>query len=298
VDEQSDKGIKKPTSTLLEKCEMKKIMTSSILTALLVTGFSVLSLNANADGHAIGALLDQAVQGEHRTVKNKARDAYRHPKETLMFFGLKADMKVLEILPGGGWYTEILAPTLKHHGLLTVASFGENNPSEYMRNVHIRYAKFLDDKPEVYGKIKRDVFEDNGYLGNIAAESQDMVVTFRNSHNWIRFGGIEQAYGAFSRVLKKGGVLGVVQHRAEKGTDAEQTAEKGYVPEAYLIKLVESLGFKLVAKSEINANAKDTKDYPNGVWSLPPSYREKDTNRENYRAIGETDRMTLRFVKL
>lgn len=280
---------------------MKENRTSSILTALLVMCFSFLSLTANADSgaeSATGAVLDQAIAGKHRSAKNKARDSQRHPKETLMFFGIKPDMQVLEILPGGGWYSEILAPALKNHGELTVASFGAENPSDYMRNVHNRYIAKLESNPDVYGQVKAEVFEDEGYLAQVASGSQDMVLTFRNSHNWIRYGGIEQAYKSFSRVLKKGGVLGVVQHRAAAGSDIKQAAEKGYVPEAYLIELAESMGFKLVAQSDINANAKDTKDHAKGVWSLPPSYREKDNNREKYRAMGESDRMTLRFVKL
>lgn len=273
---------------------MKENRSPSILTALLAMCFSFLSLNASAD---TGAVLDQAIAGEHRSAKNKARDNQRHPKETLVFFGIKPGMKVLEILPGGGWYTEILAPTLKDQGQLTVASFGANNPSDYMRNVHNRYITKLENNPDVYGQVKAEVFEDEGYLLTVAGGSQDMVLTFRNSHNWIRYGGIEQAYKSFSRVLKKGGVLGVVQHRAAAGSDIKQSAEQGYVPEAYLIELAESMGFKLVAESQVNANAKDSKNHPSGVWSLPPSFRDKDSNRESYQAIGESDRMTLRFVK-
>ena len=285
---------------------MKANRTSSILTALSVMCFSFLSLNANAGSDAelatgsklpTGVVLNQAIAGEHRSAKNKARDNQRHPKETLMFFGIKPGMKVLEILPGGGWYTEILAPTLKDQGQLTVASFGADNPSDYLRNVHNRYIAKLESNPDIYGQVKTEVFEDEGYLVNVASGSQDMVLTFRNSHNWIRFGGIEQAYKSFSRVLKKGGVLGIVQHRAATGSDVKQAAEKGYVPEAYLIELVESMGFKLVAKSEINGNAKDSKNHPSGVWSLPPSFRDKDSSRERYQAMGESDRMTLRFVK-
>jgi predicted methyltransferase len=134
-------------------------------------------------------------------------------------------------------------------------------------------------------------------LKDISDDSQDMVVTFRNTHNWIRFGGVEDAYRAFHRVLKKGGVLGVVQHRADKGSAAKDSAQKGYVPSSYLIRLIEDMGFELVATSEVNANSKDTKDYPEGVWTLPPSYRLKDVDKEKYTAIGESDRMTLRFVK-
>ena len=142
------------------------------------------------------------------------------------------------------------------------------------------------------------VFEQAGYLDDISDNSMDRVLTFRNTHNWIRFGGIEDIYKAFYRVLKPGGILGVVQHRATPGQDAAVTAEQGYVPEKMLIGVAEAAGFELVEKSAVNANPKDTKDYAEGVWSLPPTYREKELNRDTYAAIGESDRMTLKFVKL
>lgn len=263
--------------------------------ALLISLLLIVNVQA-ADN--VETIIEQAIASNHRSAENKARDVYRHPKETLMFFGIQPDMKVLEILPGAGWYTEVLAPILKVNGELTVASFGANHPNDYLRGIHTKYEKMLDSNPEVYGKVKRVVFEDNGYLKDVADNSQDMVVTFRNTHNWIRYGGVEDAYRSFYRVLKKGGILGVVQHRANKGSDAMESSQKGYVPESYLIKLAESMGFELVAKSEINANPKDNKDHPEGVWTLPPSYRLKEVDREKYQAIGESDRMTLRFVKL
>ena len=270
----------------------------AIVLTLFGAVFSFLSVNVIADGHATEILIDQAIQGEHRSAENKARDIYRHPKETLMFFGLEAEMNVLEILPGGGWYTEVLAPVLQDKGLLTVAGYSENAASEYQRNSHISYKNYLNSKPDIYRQVKLDVFSGNGYLGAIASDSQDMVVSFRSVHNWIRAGEMEEAFRAFNRVLKKGGVLGVVQHRAAEGTDAKDTAQKGYVPESYVIKVAESMGFELDSKSEINANPKDTKDYARGVWTLPPGYREKDKDKAKYTAIGESDRMTLRFIKL
>jgi predicted methyltransferase len=243
--------------------------------------------------------IDDAVASNHRSDKNKARDIYRHPAETLRFFGLKEDMHVLEILPGRAWYTEILAPALKEKGSLTAASFGGNHPNDYLRNIHNEFTKTMAANADIYGKVKLSVFEEGDvYLKDVADNSQDMVVTFRNTHNWIRFGGIEEAFSSFHRVLKKGGVLGVVQHRANEGADVKESAQKGYVTETYLIKLLEGMGFELVDKSEVNANAKDTKDHPEGVWTLPPSYRLKDVDKEKYTAIGESDRMTLRFVKL
>ena len=246
----------------------------------------------------VDSLLDEVIAGDHRAPENVARDIYRHPKETLLFFGIEPSMHVLEILPGRGWYTEILAPLLKGNGELTIASFGADHPTEYLANIHKDYYKLLDANPAMYGKIRRTIFNTEGYLAEVADNSQDMVVTFRNTHNWIRYGGLEEIYAAFYRVLKTGGILGVVQHRANKDADAKLSAENGYVPEKTIIRLAEDLGFELVAKSEINANPKDTKDHPKGVWTLPPSLRLGDLDKEKYIAIGESDRMTLKFVKL
>ena len=243
-------------------------------------------------------LLDTVIASEHRDAKNVARDVYRHPGETLAFFGIKPDMEVLEILPGGGWYTEILAPYLRDDGLLAVASFGPEHSVEYLRNMHNGLVEKFDSDPEHYGKVVVGLFQGESYLEGFEDESFDMVVTFRNTHNWIRFGGVEDVFRAMYRVLKPGGILGVVQHRAEAGSEAKETAERGYVPESYMIRLLEDTGFELVDKSEINANPKDTKDYPEGVWTLPPTYRLGDEDRDRYAAIGESDRMTMKFVKL
>ena len=245
-----------------------------------------------------GDLLDNVIASEHRDAKNVARDVYRHPGETLSFFGIMPDMRVLEILPGGGWYTEILAPYLKDSGSLAVASFGPAHPVEYLRGIHNKMVEKFDGQPDIYGKVQIGAFEGEGYLDDFGDASFDMVVTFRNTHNWIRRGGVEDIYRSFFRVLKPGGVLGVVQHRAAAGSDASETAEKGYVPESYMIELLERIGFELVDKSEINANPNDTKDYPEGVWTLPPSYELGDKDRAKYAAIGESDRMTMKFVKL
>ena len=269
---------------------MKLLQTIYMMLVSLILSTTVMAGDTSAE-------LDKVLQGPQRDSKNVARDVYRHPKETLMFFDMKSDMKVLEILPGRGWYTEILAPLMRDSGELTVASFGETHPTEYLRNIHIDFMKKLDADTDTYGKVEVVVFNDGGYLKDIPDNSIDIVVTFRNTHNWIRRGGIEEIYASFNRVLKPGGILGVVQHRADKGTDAKITAEKGYVPESYLINLVEDAGFELVKKSDVNINLADSKDYPKGVWSLPPSYREKDKDKARYTAIGESDRMTLKFIK-
>ena len=273
---------------------MKLIKYIACFSILFVT-----SLNA-AD---INSLLDHAISSDHRESSNTARDIFRHPKETLLFFGLQPEMQVLEILPGRGWYTEILAPVLIEKGKLTVASFGADHPAIVW--------------DEIVGYLVTMILVPSGWQWLLAGfvlfrlfdiwkpwpiylidNSFDMVVTFRNTHNWIRYGGIEHIYAAFYRVLKPGGTLGVVQHRANKGADAKQTAENGYVPETTIIKLAEGFGFELVEKSEINANPKDTKDHLKGVWTLPPTYRLGDENKEKYKTIGESDRMTLRFIKL
>lgn len=258
--------------------------------------FGVVSINtATAD---ISVELDRILQGAQRQPVNTARDIYRHPKSTLMLFDLQKDMDVLEILPGGGWYTEILAPLLKESGTLTVASFGERHPNEYLRNIHIKFIKKMQADTATYGQVKTVLFENSGYLTDIQNDSMDMVLTFRNTHNWIRFGGIEDVYASFYRVLKPGGILGVVQHRANNQDSPKASAEKGYVPEKYLINLIENYGFELVDKSEINANPKDTKNHPDGVWSLPPSLRGKAKDVGKYLSIGESDRMTLKFIKI
>lgn len=257
----------------------------------------MLTASATAADESTAALLDQALAGDHRSAENKARDAHRHPKQTLQFFGLRPDMTVLEITPGGGWYTEILAPVLKDRGQLIAASFGADHPVEYLANIHKGYIEKLDADPQTYGKVKRIVFQKPGYLQALDDESVDMVLTFRNTHNWIKFGTAADIYRAMYRVLKPCGTLGVVQHRAAKSADPEASARQGYVPQAHLIGMLEDIGFKLMASSEINANPRDTKDYPEGVWTLPPTYRLGDTDRRKYEAIGESDRMTLRFAK-
>ncbi|MEX2517673.1 MAG: methyltransferase [Gammaproteobacteria bacterium] len=240
-------------------------------------------------------LLDAAIQGEHRDEANKTRDIYRHPRETLLFFGLQPDMHVLEITPGGGWYTEILAPVLKDKGQLTVASFGLDNPVAYFANIEQKFITRLEASPEIYAEVERVNFKDNDYLSAVADDSVDMVVTFRNTHNWLRQGEADKVYSAMQRVLKPCGTLGVVQHRAAE--DDSITIENGYVPESVVIALVENNGFKLTDTSDINANPKDSRDHPEGVWTLPPNLRMGDQDREKYLAIGESDRMTLRFIK-
>ena len=248
-------------------------------------------------------LLDQALASEHRSEANRKRDVYRHPRETLLFFGLKPDMSVLEIWPGGGWYSEILAPVLRDKGKLYLAGNAIENPKlpAWQREAREKQEAAYAKRPALFGK---PVFTSLGppeYLAIAPAGSMDMVLTFRNVHNWSAQSSSTQradalVFKAFYEALKPGGILGVVEHRAHPGTPFEQQIKSGYMTEAYVIELAEKAGFKLAAKSEINANPKDTKDHPNGVWTLPPMSRGR-LDPEKYLAIGESDRMTLKFER-
>lgn len=233
-----------------------------------------------------------AVAAPTRTPANIARDAWRHPAETLAFFGVKPGDTVVELWPGGGWYTEILAPLARQGGgTLYVAAPLPNG----LNGV----GKLLQANKDLYGAIRTAEFpyKDSGY--RVPDASADVVLTFRNVHNW-RFGGHDNAAEAFRQIyamLKPGGTLGVVDHRLNEEDDSAKEEKSGYMKESSIIAFAEAAGFKLAARSEINANPKDTKDYEKGVWTLPPTFREGDKDREKYAGIGESDRMTLKFVK-
>ncbi len=247
-------------------------------------------------GEFDSARLKSVIAGDHRDAKNSVRDKFRHPFETLKFFGLAPDMTVVEIFPGGGWYTEILAPYLKGKGRYYAASWEKGAKREMIRKALKRYHAKLAAQPERYGEVI--VTELSRTKTNIAPPgSADMVLTFRNVHNWMKRGYEAVIFAAMYRTLKPGGILAVVEHRGNPEVWQDPQALNGYVNEDFAIELAENAGFKLVGKSEINANAKDTKDYPKGVWTLPPSLRLKDKDREKYLAIGESDRMTLKFIK-
>ncbi|MDY0965337.1 MULTISPECIES: class I SAM-dependent methyltransferase [Massilia] len=256
-----------------------------ILAAMLATGLA-------GAAHADDAL-KSAIAGEHRAAANKARDTYRHPYETLTFFGIKPTMTVIELSPGGGWYTEILAPYLRDQGKLYGA----------VPDAESRGGKAFRDRMAangaVYGKVTPVQFAPPDSIALGAPNSVDMVVTFRNLHNWLGNGddAVLTVLKEAHKVLKPGGVLGVVEHRLPAKMTQDAKASSGYMHEAYVIRMAERAGFKLAAKSEVNANPKDTADHEKGVWSLPPVLTNKDKDREKYLAIGESDRMTLKFVK-
>jgi predicted methyltransferase len=244
-----------------------------------------------SDDHALPTTLDEALTSSFRTSENLKRDVFRHPRETLIFFGLKPDMTVVEIVPGTGWYAEILAPLLATHGQY-LAAVSDLNPKP-----DDQFANWLLAHPKVAGKIKTGKFKPPGDVDFAPPGSADMVLTFRNIHNWMSKGAEQAAFKAFFKALKPGGVLGVVEHRENAKKKQIPLAKTGYVREDYVINLAKKAGFKFDTKSEINANPKDTKDYEKGVWTLPPTYTLGDKDRAKYEAIGESDRMTLRFIK-
>ena len=241
--------------------------------------------------------LEAALAGEHRTERNKARDQFRHPLETLEFFGLRSDMTVVEIWPGGGWYSEVLAPALRENGKFYAAHWPVDSPRSYVPAALKRYREKLASAPEVYdGVVMAHVGP--GAWEMVEPGSADMVVTFRSVHNWMAEGNAQEFFDAFYAALKPGGVLGVVQHRGDPAAPQDPKAASGYVTEAWVLSLANAAGFETVGSSEINANPQDLRSHPEGVWTLPPNSRLKDTpDGAKYLAIGESDRMTLKFRK-
>lgn len=265
---------------------------SGLLAATLLAGPETA---AAAD---IAALIEKAMNGSHRSATYRARNQYRHPRATLLFFGLEPDMTVVEITPGGGWYSEILAPVLRDKGVFYAASYRiTENSRDFFRRMDANYRAKLKASPEVYGRMKLVHF-DRESPEFAPSGSADMVLTFRNVHNWAKSGTAELMFRGFHAALKPDGVLGVIDHRARPGTSFDQQVQSGYMAEDYVIELAKQAGFRLSARSEINANPRDTADHPGGVWNLLPNLRNvPDADITRIRAIGESDRMTLRFVK-
>lgn len=264
---------------------MSRFLALPVLAIALVMVPGLIASTPKKDG------LSAILAAPHRSEANRARDQYRNPQKTLGFFGVKPTQNVVELWPGGGWYTEILGPYLSGKGQLTVATpvgRGTDNAN-----------KWLDSRPELFAKVTRANFPAKEGAVLVAPGSADVVVTFRNVHNW-RFGGADQAQESFNQIykmLKPGGVFGVVEHRLPESMDSKLEEKSGYMKRSSVVAFATSAGFKLVGESEINANAKDTHDWPDGVWTLPPNYRLGDKDRAKYAAIGESDRMTLKFVK-
>jgi predicted methyltransferase len=255
------------------------------------------TIAAEPDPPAVAATTNQdtrlsaVVAASHRTPGNVARDKYRHPVEALEFFGIRPDMTVVEMWAEGGWWTEILAPYLRDEGTYYIADI----PVQQWREVMINK---LESDPDIYGEAILTQF--GGGRTDIAPEgSADLILTFRNLHNWLKAGDGDLAFETMYKTLKPGGILGIVEHRGNSGIPQDPQALSGYVREDYAIAMAERAGFELIAKSEMNANPRDTKDYPEGVWMLPPEHYMVDNEdaRARYKAIGESDRFTLKFRK-
>ena len=239
--------------------------------------------------------LTSILAGDQRTEENRARDHYRHPKETLLFFGIRPQMKVMEVWPEPGWYTEVIAPLLRDRGVYYAAVTPDPGSKHVTQSLDAFRAK-LAARPDLYQHVQVVKFPLDG-TDAVPPESLDMVLTFRNIHNWMADDKAAQAFATMYRALKPGGVLGVVEHRGNPAVSQDPQAKSGYVNEDYAIRLIEAQGFRLGAVSQVNANPKDTRDYEQGVWTLPPSYRLGPKDHDKYAAIGESDRFTLRFVK-
>jgi predicted methyltransferase len=240
--------------------------------------------------------LDNILAGSQRSAENRARDVYRHPKETLLFFGIRPQMRVLEVWPEPGWYTEVIAPLVRDKGQYIAAEIPPDPHSQHLTELRAQYRQKLAERPDLYGRTQLLSFPSDG--GDVVPPgSIDMAITFRNIHNWMARDTAAQAFATLYKALKPGGVLGVVEHRGNLDVPQDPHAKSGYVNEDYAIKLIESQGFRLVAESQVNANARDTKDYEQGVWTLPPTYRLGDQDRQKYAQIGESDRFTLKFIK-
>ena len=273
----------------------------------------------HAQGVDSSRALDAALAGEHRSAANKARDRYRHPKETLEFFGLRPEMTVVEIWPGGGWYTEILAPVLRERGKLYAALYGSAPPFPYQAREMESFSAKLLSAPAIYDRVTITALgfptaRDGGSAANAGSNlrpnetdiappgSADLVVTFRNVHNWFQEGygppnAAELALKAIFTALKPNGVLGVVDHRWPDPATEDPRSRNGYVSEERVIALAEAAGFELAGRSDVNRNPLDTHDHPEGVWTLPPDLALGERDRDKYLAIGESDRLTLKFVK-
>jgi predicted methyltransferase len=253
---------------------------------------------APSDGSAAAAAaIAAAVAAPSRSAENSSRDEYRHPAETLMFFGLTPETSVVELWPGGGWYTEIIAPVVRDNGKYYAAHVDPESNVEMLRKSAESYRAMLDASPELYDQVEMTVLMPPTQLDIAPPGSVDLVVSFRSIHNWMAFGMQDDVMRAVYTALKPGGVFGVVEHRGIEGELQDPRVATGYVTVAAMVEMAEKAGLELQAASEINANPADTKDYPDGVWTLPPRLRLGDVDQQKYLDIGESDRFTLLFVK-
>ena len=266
-----------------------------LLSRILFTTLAIITMSAPA--YADQTLLSSVINGDHRSEVNQARDTYRHPEQTLEFFGIKPTMTVLEVWPGKGWYTEILAPLVKDEGHFIAAGFPLNTGPKWRQNMQADYQAWLNASPSLYSQVEVVEFGPPSFWTLGENESVDAVLTFRNVHNWLKGDYQDNMFDAFYQVLKPGGILGITDHRSVPNTDLNTMNKTGYLNQDLVIILAQKAGFVLEATSEINANPADDKNHPKGVWTLPPTLRMGEQDKEHYLAIGESDRMTLRFRK-
>lgn len=263
-----------------------------LLLAIAATAMLALSSTAVADE------LEAAVAGDARGEQSRERDSYRNPLETLKFFGIRRDMTVVEIWPGGGWYTEILAPYLRQEGRLYAAHYPEDVETDYRQRSRRQFEQKLAAEPEHYSEVRLVDFDPGRGILDVPQNSADRILTFRNVHSWLRGDSEQQAFELFYHVLKPGGILGLVQHSSRlEDMDRATMAETGYLDEDFVVALARNAGFELVASSDINANPRDTTSHEAGVWTLPPTLRLGDEMRVYYESVGESNRMTLKFRK-
>ena len=276
---------------------------------IIILAFLVLGLTPIKYCHSdINSAIDKVLSSGHRSNTNKARDKFRNPKQTLKFFGLRENLSVLEITPGRGWYTEILAPLMKSKGTLYVANYDLRDnltPNKQFSERYLSLLKRVDDtyrdklakNPSLYSTINYVTFNPKNPVFDLN-EIVDLVLTFRNVHNWASAGTTQVIFESFFNSLKSGGVLGIVEHRAKPKTALKKQLKSGYMTEQYVIDIAKKVGFVFVARSEINKNPEDTTNHPRGVWTLLPIQRGLSEGKKiEYGKIGESDRMTLKFTK-
>ncbi len=263
--------------------------------AAAVSAAAIAAATPGSRARAVAESVADIIAGPQRSPANVARDRYRHPAQALAFFGLRDDLSVLEIDPGGGYWTEILAPYLKARGRYRAALPPPpvNSPRELAARA--AFLAKLRDSPSCYGRVQVTVFSDNAPLA--APDSIDLILSFRNLHDWMATGTAAAKLAAIYAALKPGGVFGIEDHRGQATQPQDLLAKSGYVREDYATALIEHAGFKLAGESPIGDNPRDTKNYPKGVWTLPPVLAMGTTDRAKYLAIGESDRWTLKFIK-
>jgi predicted methyltransferase len=274
-----------------------KSIARALLAACLFAAGALLAGCVTTSGRQTTAnALDAILAGDQRTAEDRARDPFRHPKETLLFFGIRPGTRVLQVWPESGWYTKIVAPLVHARGRDYAGVIAPDPGSRFLRTRLARYRRLLAARPDLYGRVKVVTFPLNG-ADVVPPGAVSLVLSFGDLHEWMALGDAQQALGTVYRALAPGGVFGVVDNRGDPRLPQDPRAKNGYVRQDYAIRMIEGAGFRLVATSEVNANPKDTKNYPAGVWTLPPVYRLGNIDRAKYEGIGESDRFTLKFVK-